>query len=70
MRFQYFKEEERLFTEHCLNKLGLYEKIGLDGQEMLYPKKKKDRKLERHEVESMVSRLYTPKRYPDPFYHV
>lgn len=59
--FQWIKEEELELFNNNLKKLGLCEKKGLDGIEMLYPIENKQKKLEKEEVNSMVSRLYTKK---------
>ena len=50
------KYEDRELFESCLNHLGLYEKKGLDNHSMLYPIKKKDRKLNKNEFNEMISR--------------
>jgi len=57
------KKEERDFTKHCINQLGFTEKKGLQGQIMLYPIQGKSKKIERDELNSLVTRLYkvTPK---------
>ena len=56
------KYEDRELFESCLNHLGLYEKKGLDNQSMLYPIKKKDRKLDKNEFNDMISR-YNQSRF-------
>jgi len=55
------KKDEVKFTKRCLSKLGLTEKKGLDGQVMLYPLKAKEKKMERHQLDSLVTRLYKVK---------
>ena len=55
------EQEEEQFTNLCLNKLGLTEKTGLDGQVMLYPIQAKDKKMEKTQLDSMVKRLYKVK---------
>lgn len=62
--------EDKLFESTCLKKLGLVERKGLDGQAMLYPIEKTQKKLETFEQRALVDRLYKPKQLPDPFLHV
>lgn len=69
VKWQKIEDEE--FLKSCLKRLGLCEKKGLDGQVMLYPQVKKERKLEKDEFNAMVNRLYQVKKTADnDFIHV
>src|SRR3990167_1995147 len=58
--------EEKKLYENKLKELRLCEKIGINGEVMLYPKKEKEKKWYNGEYESMVNQLYQVK-YVDQY---
>ena len=55
------KEAEIEFYDKTLKNLGLCEKMGINGQVMLYPIKTQEKKWHQTEYLSMVDRLYKTK---------
>ena len=58
------KQEKKLY-ENKLKELRLCEKIGINGEIMLYPKKEKEKKWYNGEYEAMVNELYEIKEYDE-----
>ncbi|KRX04231.1 hypothetical protein PPERSA_11355 [Pseudocohnilembus persalinus] len=67
---EWIKEEEYEFFNTNLKNLGLTEKKGLDGIEMLYPVENKQKQLEKEDIDALVQRLYKPKPKQDPYFNM